>query len=499
MVECGACEHRFRVDDESLVKNRKFYPGEKRDLTLMRYGRQPHLEFAAPPQQDVVHYAEAPAVDRIEPTPFGRIMVGLVGGAIMAITLLVLMTGGGTNGFLDGVTTDRRLIVAGFVAVVGATMILYANPRSRAKALVFALLAAAALLASPFIFTEGSKELIRPPAVVTAPPKIPVILQQAAVDAEILREDVGYAPMENALMEVGQNGRVVGIWLKGMTASNSDLVLNYLLRVSAASETSHLYPRTRSNYLLVLINPQISIEELALECERLGEVDRVVPELHLIDATIHNQRFIEQPIAKLSDKSDSSFYEMNYAELQGIDIKRVNDALVRLSLAEPLQSRDDIVKRMKELIAMSDREMLTNLGKALTVWSKGDDGAPELAAKAAKTHFEKQQNLPIELVTFLTKWRQAEIYPVLEKLWLNDVTYWEETFMKSGGLAEPRVIPHLTHQENRYRMSAARILGRVGGNASLSALKEAEENTTVLELQTSYRNAMDAIRQRQPE
>ena len=28
-VECGGCEHRFRIQDEVIVRGRKFYPGER--------------------------------------------------------------------------------------------------------------------------------------------------------------------------------------------------------------------------------------------------------------------------------------------------------------------------------------------------------------------------------------------------------------------------------------------------------------------------------------
>ena len=497
MVECGACEYRFRVDDDSLVKSRKFYPGEKKDPMLIRYGRQPHLELAVPAQQDLIHYAEPPVVERVEPTPLGKIIIGLIGGAAMAITLLVLMTGGSENGFLDGVTTSRRLIIAVFVAVVGAAMIIYANPRTRVRATLFALLAAFGLIATPFFFKEGAMELTSRPLVIDVK-KEPTRVNEDAENLAEFKATVGYVPMEKALLEAGKDGRVVGIWLKGLLGSNSELVKNYLMRVSAAAPSSHLYPRSNQYYLLVLINPQITFEELAIECERLGVVDRTLPEAHLIDTTVDNSRFAEQSIAKLSDKTDGAFYQLNLRELQGIDIRRINEALMRLSLAEPAQSRDDIIKRMKELMPMCDREMLTYLAKALIVWSTGQDGAPEEAMKTAQTIFEREKALPVEIVSFLTKWQQPGVYPILEQLWLNDLTQWEESFLKAGAMAEARIIPHLTKGDNRQRMSAARIAGRVGGQTAMAALREAFNQTDDLELQTSYQNAIDAIQQRNP-
>jgi hypothetical protein len=497
MVECGACEFRFRVDDEAQVKNRKFYPGEKKDPTLNRYSRQPHTEFAAASPVMEAHYAEAPDVERFEPTPIGKIIVGLVGGAVMAMTLLILITGATQHGLLGGVTTDRRLVIAGFAAVVGSLMIIYANPRARVKATFFALLGSLGLIATPIFITEGSKALVGgdPNTAVLNPPTVTVDGRKKISD---LKAAVGYTPMETALLQAGQGGRVVGLWLNGLRDSNTEMVYAYLLRVSGASQQSHLYPRMNQNALIVLINPKLSLEELALQCERMGEVNEIVPELHLIDVKVENERFAEQPITKLSDQQDGAFYQMNLIELLGIDIRRINSALLRLALADPVQSRDDIIKRMIELLDMSDREMLANICKALLVWSDGKDGAPEAAMKAAAARFETEKDLPIECVTFLVKWQQADAYPILEQLWLKEPTSWEEVYMKSGAPAEAGLIKHLTDGTNRHRMSAARILGRVGGNTAEEALRSALDGTTDLELKTSFTNAMEAIRLRKP-
>jgi len=40
-VECGGCEHRFRIIDEVIVRGKKFYPGERKDQRLNRFHRVP--------------------------------------------------------------------------------------------------------------------------------------------------------------------------------------------------------------------------------------------------------------------------------------------------------------------------------------------------------------------------------------------------------------------------------------------------------------------------
>ncbi len=40
-VECGGCEHRFRINDDVVVRGKKFYPGERKDPSLNRFQRVP--------------------------------------------------------------------------------------------------------------------------------------------------------------------------------------------------------------------------------------------------------------------------------------------------------------------------------------------------------------------------------------------------------------------------------------------------------------------------
>jgi hypothetical protein len=155
-----------------------------------------------------------------------------------------------------------------------------------------------------------------------------------------------------------------------------------------------------------------------------------------------------------------------------------------------------MIKRMIELLPMADKEMLTNLSKALIIWSDGNDGAPAAVMKAAQTQYEKNRMLPVETVQFLTKWKQAAIYPILDTLWVQDQVEWEETYAKAGPLAQESIIKHLADGENRKRMSAARICARVGSQKAINALQTGMKVNADLELQTSFRNAIEAIQKR---
>lgn len=493
MVECGGCEHRFRVEEPVFLRGKKFYPGERKDPALMRFTRPAMNETSGLP--DSSFSGDVPPASDFGPTPFSRVLVGLAGGSLMALMLLILIVGASNNGMLDGVTTQRRLVMAGFAAIVGGLMLVYANPRAKAKATFFAVLTAGLLLLTPLYFRDGSDRDFSPKQ---APEAFTSNIEMADYRQRIseMKLAVGYAPVERALVEAGPNGKVLAIWLKGLRESNLEMVQNFLLRVSGAEESSHVYPRLTQHYLFVLINPKLSTEEMMQECERLGVVDQNLPELHLIDVAVKNERFTQQPMAKLTDKKDGAFYQLNLRELQGIDLRRINEALMRLSLVEPTQSRDDITKRLIQLLGMNDREMFANVCRTLMVWSTGQDLAPRAVMEVAKNFYQKDQSLPREAVAFLVKWQQPEIYPILDQLWEREPRSWEELYMKSGKLAEERIIRHLSRGSKAHRMSAARISGRVGRDKAIAALEQLIKSESDLELQASYANARDAIVQR---
>lgn len=497
MVECGACEYKFRVDDDSLVRQRKTYPGEKRDAALAQFSRNPHTLLEAPQAMQTAQYAQAPNPAFYEPVSFARILVGVVGGAVMAFVLLILIVGGSKGGSMVGVTTEQRLILAAFSAVIGTIMILYANPRSRAKAMLFSSIGIFALLLTPIFFTEGSREILGTNPIVVNPDKI-ITSRKSDERKKIadLKDACGYGPMETALLGSEKSGKVLGLWLRGLQESNSNMVFNYLVRVTGASTDSHLYPRIDRNFLVVLVGVQCTQKELVQHCKRIGEVDQSIDEIFLVDVSVDNALFAERPLDKLSDKTDAAFYQSNYMELEGIDLKRINDALRRLALAEPKQFRADIIRRMRELLPGCDKEMLENLSMAFSVWSDGKDGAVEDLAKVAVEFYKNNHDIPQDSVKFLTKWSHPAIYPILDEMWRSEPIQWEETYTKAGPLGEVLIASHLNEGTNNIRMSAARILARIGSSKAIEQLTEAMKNTPDAEVKTSFQQAIDAIKDR---
>ena len=163
LVECGSCERRFRVEDDVILRSRKFYPGEaKNDAHLERFPRAA-LHTTSPIDFQTANYNPAPNPEMVEPPSFQRVLAGVIGAGLLVFVLLlfVLSTGGG--GPLASVSTERRLVLAVFISVIGSAFIIYANRRKLLPALAGCGLASLALVAMAIIFPGPDDAMVHQP------------------------------------------------------------------------------------------------------------------------------------------------------------------------------------------------------------------------------------------------------------------------------------------------------------------------------------------------
>src|SRR6478609_548552 len=67
-VECGGCEHRFRIDAEVIVRGPKVYPGERGNPDLNRFQRVPLPGGGSPTGMQSIRYSNVPDPAVMEPT-----------------------------------------------------------------------------------------------------------------------------------------------------------------------------------------------------------------------------------------------------------------------------------------------------------------------------------------------------------------------------------------------------------------------------------------------
>jgi hypothetical protein len=500
MVECGTCEHRFRVNEEVVVRQKKFYPGERRDRGLDQFSRIPK---GAPMSANfqTVQYAQEPVHGPIAGTSPLRLLFGLVGVAAVVLVLVLLAFGGKPGGMLDGAPQGKRLMLAGFTAVIAWIFLLAANPTRRVMATMGALVASGLLLSFPFLFTEGSSPKTAEAGMLEDRPVQPAAERGRQADpvyAE-LKKEMGYEQVAKEIERYKNTpslaGRsAAGIWLRDMQGYHKLQIQRYIVRNTGADPSSHMYPRL-PDYLMVVSGVSEDLQELAELCKRFGEVKRVIDDLRVIEVAVDNSSFVEGPLDKLTDRENPAFYELNRRELESIDLERARNAITRLTDAEPKLYRKDIVARMLQLLKEGDVAMQDQICRALLVWAEPDDGSVA-AVRAALAKLPLTAGVvPDSMVKFVAAAKDKESIPMVDALWVADHNRWEELYGSFGPPIEERVLGHFGKAQPSMKRSAARLLGRVGSSASIPVLEGARAGADA-ELSVFIERAITAIRSR---
>ena len=501
-VECGGCEHQFKINDEVIVRGPKFYPGERNSSGLHRFQRVPLPGGESLIGVQPVRYSNMPDPAVLEPASPQRILVAAIGVTGMMIMALLLIFGANRGGLLDGMVLANRLLMGGFASLLGVIMLVYGNPKARVKALAVGLLLSSFVMAVPFYFKVGSVPLeqrqAKSPhdAAVKSEEKSPESAEDAAIVA--LRTRIGTGPLVSEidrLAKAGSDKRAMGLWLRGLSESNKSLVKDYILRVTGADPTSHPYPRDGGDYLLVVTGVTQSIQELAQLASVLGTIEKIYPEIAVIAVRVNNQIFVEGSIEKLSKKNDPAFYDLNKRELESIDLARVKRAVQRLAEAEPKIYRTDITRKLIALLGEDEVDFKGNICTALAVWSEQPGPAGDAALELIRKLAAKNEAIPPAIVALVVKEKNTAVIPILDEIWFKSPMDWESLYGDLGQPAEATVIKRFADTKGTVRYSAVRILGRVGGADSLPVLAAAATGGDS-ELRVLVEQAQNSIRTR---
>jgi hypothetical protein len=474
MVECGACDARFRINDDVILRTKKFYPGERNSTELNRFQRVP-LSAAAPEGLQTIRYADFNQHDQLEPTSPQRIMAGILGVGLMLVIALMFIFSSGPGGSLSAMPLENKLMMGGFVSVIGLALLVYANPRARAKAGFFGLLIAAGLMAIPFFikgpavtFTDSGKS----PDYVD--PTDPLLFPEEKEDPlTALRDRFSTNPLEaeqKRLEDSGSDRNAYGIYLTNLLQRNIYNVRDFLIRDTMAGSSSHPYPRDKGDYLMVLTDVSLGIAEVAEIAGRLGTTQEIHPEIGVIVVSVNNEQFEDSPADKLNNQKDPAFYTLNQRELSSLDIDRVKLAVERLAAAEPSIYREDISGMLLKLLEKPGIRFHDEISKALLVWLPDPALAGKAALKVLQELVAAGEPVPEKLVTLLLKGNNQEAIPYVHTLWLADPLVWERLYSDFGPVIEPNVLEQLDAEKAPLRRSAVNILGRIGTESSLPPL-----------------------------
>lgn len=495
-VECGACENRFKITEDVIIRGRKVYPGEKNNKRLDFLQRVPSADIAPSNGYSAMNYDNFTDPLFFEPSAPQRIIAGMMGAGVMLFIAMLLIFGVSHGGVLDGMVTLNRMVMGVFAGVLGTALLAYANPKKRKKVLGIGILCTLVLLSLP-LFLKGGSTSPRVGDVakkVVAPKKI-----EEALDLVELRNRLGTQPLEEEIARLKTDGsarHAVGLWLKDLREQNRFLIRDYVLRVTGADPQSHYYPRGDGDLLMVVTGITTPMDELVKFCKPLGEVVMVHSTLPIVEVKVRNENFVENPIDKLSNKADPDFYTLNLAELNSIDLDRMEKAVKRLMDSSPKILRSDITQRLLELLVVDEVDFKAEICAALAVWSEKQGVAGAVAMKQAANLVSRDLEVPKEMIALAVKEGNTDVVTILDKLWQKSPTDWEALYSDVGPAAEPVLLTHVAINDEGRRRSLVRILGKVGGKDGLQALESMKATAIEPELKILIDNSLAAIRTR---
>lgn len=246
---------------------------------------------------------------------------------------------------------------------------------------------------------------------------------------------------------------------------------------------------------MVVTGIRLSLQEVAEFASALGNVEKIYPELALVEVKVRNENFMEGSMDKLSNKEDPAFYDLNKRELESIDLTRVERAVQRLAEAEPRIYRTDITRKLLDLLGDASVGFKDDICRALLVWSEEPGPAGDAALAEVSKRVAAERDVSPEMISLIVKEGNPGVIPILDKLWFKNPMAWESIYGDVGSAAESTLIRRFPETEGTIRYSAARILGRVGGVESLPVLKAAADGADS-ELKVLLGQAEESIRSR---
>ncbi|MDC0087929.1 zinc-ribbon domain-containing protein [Akkermansiaceae bacterium] len=474
-VECGSCEHQFKVSDDVVVAEKtKAYPGEKTSSAISEFEEFSEFKNIAEPIEaskgfSQAHYSDNVNIAKLEPLKPQQILAILLGLGIFILVGASFLLAGREGGAMSDIGVLNRYILVGFSALLAGALLIYGMRKNRQLGIILALILGGGLVSLPYFlpgdsvvesssYFEGKE--------VSLDGEGSILKDEDDIKREYLLE-IGYSPIEQAL-EIHPESEVIGVFFRGVNNLLSSKIATSIYEATDKLDHGILYERYE-NSLLLLTKQKLSIQELAVICGEFGEVTKVSEELRIIDLTVE-EGDIDKATSKAAFKvSDISFFKENLSALKNMSSVERLGAVRRLGSAEPAAYRNDIVAELLKQLPDSDVETQLAIVKTLKTWSKPGEGAEEAVLSAAEAIYETG-DLDLTTVEFLIERDVDGGEVILMNLWEKDPVVWSELFIKLGANAEKLLLPKISNMNSIQFSSACRILKKVGTFNCLSTL-----------------------------
>ena len=461
-----------------MTSRKKTYPGEKEVPFLDRISKVDQPLPIAGEKNVPSSFSGHTMPPNFVPIPAHRILAGVLATFIILVTSLVLIFGTKRGEIMDGVALERQMLAAAFMGLFATVLMIISGRQIWLLMLLIGLMLSGGMVCLPLYVSDTSGS---PDQVFRRDTNSAASRTNEDTIKNSIEELIGLQPLlgERArLLEDGKSTTALGIWLRNLELVNSFLVRDYVIREMRALPETHCYPRGGGNYLMVVTGIEDDLEELAKMVKPLGKVKEIYEDLRVVEVDVDNTRFITASMEKLTNTDSPQFYTLNFGELNSIESKRVISAIHRLCEVEPKLLKEDISNRLIELLKGDWIEDKAGLCRALLVWSQPGGRAGEVALQQAVQLHSNLQEVPAEMVALCLKHREMDVLPLLHQLWHINPLLWEPWFREAGGEAERTILQDFEQTSGLLRQSACRILGHVGGETSLTMLRDTASHTS---------------------
>lgn len=483
MVECGACDERFKVEGSAIIRQKKHYPGEKSEMNTKIYAKSPNIEDAK--NGDVAfqtaNYQNVNAEYATPPKPQKTFAI-CVGALFIILFIIVFLIGGREDGMLKDLDNADRLILACFVAIAGSCLILIGSV-NKSKGLFLSLILGGALIAMPFIFPEViDSKIISKPAPDIVEKTILNTVPESSFNQELVEysKNIGFEKVEAARASLTDPSALKAIILRNSKVVDLDTILPFLQYNLGLEETPASYPYGRQlddeNVTLVIFETDTPFEIVYNMTKRFGdpqEMNEVRNALQVIEVVVDRETLAGRASSMINDPNHADYFDANHAELRSIDRSKQLNAARRLQSSTNKGRQADIAVALSDLINVNDHEVSRQAISTLYYWNLPEYKTDEKVIAYAK-EIVATPLMHRSVMDYLADKDIEGSVAILAEQWASDKGHliWENHLVRAERRGEKAVLSTLsTLREDHFR-SAANILSKVGTRDSIAAINE---------------------------
>lgn len=477
MVNCSKCGHEFLCDREKLISKKPFARAKKAISVSTPRDRREVIQSA------------------LMETGLIQLMC-LCASLVIAAGCLWLFYNASSEmdgtSFLSMLQQPQQKAFALFFACLAGGLMACAGRRHKIVFILLGLLVAGGIASLPFVYpVKLNPSLLGGRENVSLPEEEDVSgftsmgwEQVAGPTASVQNYGEGDLKPLFAAIDRKEDQGVLGVWVVGVNGANRDMVKAYLKRMTQSEDEPIFYDRKGTGGGLFVITPTpITFKEFVDVASKMGKVTLQDKERFFVEVVLNRDKFEARPAsAALQDERHQYFVLANLKELSCLDIRRVIAAAKRLASVKPDRMRPEVSAKLVELLREPwgrDAEYVTALASALVVWGRPEDAEAQRVVYYVATELKKADcEIPASLVRFLLHGPEKKNFALLLDEWKKDPQKWEEECVAAGPTGEADIIRLMNESDDFVlKRSAARILGEIGSEASLSALKAFTRDT----------------------